>query len=309
MRRAVTVVLALAAAGLATPPAFGSYLVDRNAKSVKLQVDSGGHALVSYVASGAQKHVLVWGAVDALPPTHGKPQVAFKVDYSGGWKALHKPNYFKTIKNVCRPYKGPKLAWFVTACTAPDGTSWALQAWQRRLPHRGVDPWVPTQTSWELRISHWSGPLAVLEGWADWAFGGQAHDLFGRYTYLGAPIYAARPGDTYARNLYIDTLDSRYGAGWKRETSVLSRRPNGNFCYAFYPTRDPSLPGAPLRPAGNGTRYRITAIGPGVTPDVVWEGAGLPDFDPANATLVEHEREMNALVDQIAAGDPLCLHH
>ena len=44
-------------------------------------------------------------------------------------------------------------------------------------------------------------------------------------------------------------------------------------------------------------RYRITAVGPGVTPDVIWEGAGLPDFDPSNAADIAHERAMNALKD------------
>ena len=56
-------------------------------------------------------------------------------------------------------------------------------------------------------------------------------------------------------------------------------------------------------------RYRITAVGPGVTPDVIWEGAGLPDFDPSNAADIAHERAMNALVDQIAGSDPICSVH
>src|SRR5207237_9939593 len=121
--------------GFAAPAAFASYLVDRNAKSAKLQVDSGGHALVSYVANRAQKHVLIWGAVNALPPTKGKAQVSFQIDYSGGYKALHKANYFKTIKNLCRPYSGPKLAWLVTACAATDGSRRELQDW----PHVILD--------------------------------------------------------------------------------------------------------------------------------------------------------------------------
>ena len=36
------------------------------------------------------------------------------------------------------------------------------------------------------------------------------------------------------------------------------------------------------RPPGDGRRYRIAISGPGVTPDVVWEGDGLHDFDRAN---------------------------
>jgi hypothetical protein len=293
---------ALAAAVSFPAAASASAIVDRDASAVRLAVSASGRALVTYRAGGRARRVVVWGAVDARHPDPAVPQVRFRFDYSG-------PR--GRFRNRCRRYDGPPLAWLVAACKAPDGSYWALQAWQRLLPHRGFPAWEPRQTTRELRISHWRGPTASLEVWADWAYGERAHDLFGRFTYQGRPVHGfrTRPLDSYARNLYIDTLDSRYGPGWHRETSVVSRRPNGNFCYAFYPTRDASLPGAPARPPGNGTRYRITAIGPGVTPDVMWEGAGLPDFDPSIPGHLEHERQSNELVDLIAAGDPLCLQH
>ena len=44
----------------------------------------------------------------------------------------------------------------------------------------------------------------------------------------------------------------------------MTHRPKGIFCYGFFPHGG--------RPAGKGTRYRATAIGPGVTPDVLWQG-------------------------------------
>jgi hypothetical protein len=306
--RALCLACLLLLVGVAAVPARASELIDRNASDVELAVSRGGIARLTYSAGGHVRHVLVWGASGARQPSADRGQVRFRIDWTGGRQWFQRP-LWKTIRNACGPYRGPALAWLVAACTAPDGSNWALQSWQRLLPHRGFDPWLPGQTAWELRLSHWSGQIAVLEGYADWAFGGEAHDLFGRYTYLGGPVYGLRQGDTYARNLYIDTYDSSYGPGWRRETSVLARKPNGNFCYAFYPTHDATLPGAPDRPAGNGARYRITAVGPGVTPDVAWEGAGLPNFDPGNAALVEHEREMNELADKIAAGDRLCLHH
>jgi hypothetical protein len=297
-------VLAVAAAVAALPAtASASEIVGRNAADVRLAASSSGAARVTYRENGRLRHVLVWGAVNARDPDPSIGQVTFRKDYG---RRARTP-----FRNRCRRYDGPPLAWLVAACKAPDGSYWALQAWQRLLPHRGFAPWSARQTVFELRISHWRGPIARLEVWADWAFGERAHNLFGRFTYGGRPVYGfrTRPLDSYARNLYIDTLDSRYGQGWHRETSVVSRRPRGNFCYAFYPTQDASLPGAPFRPAGNGRRYRITTIGPGVTPDVMWEGAGLPDFDPSNPGHVEHDRQSNELVDQVAAGDPLCRQH
>jgi hypothetical protein len=282
--------------------ASASAIVARDATDVRLRVAASGRAHVTYRENGRTRRVLVWGAVDARHPDPAVPQVRFRFDYSGPRAAF---------RNRCRRYDGPALAWAVAACKAPDGSYWALQAWRRLLPHRGFPPWNAAQTALELRVSHWRGPVARLEAWADWAYGERAHNLFGRLTYQGRPVHGfrTRPLDGYARNLYIDTLDSRYGAGWHRETSVVARRPNGNFCYAFYSTRDTSLPDAPYRPAGNGRRYRITAIGPGVTPDVAWEGPGLDDFDPASPGHVEHERQMNQLVDLVAGTDTFCRQH
>jgi hypothetical protein len=302
MRLGSATLWAAAAAAVLPAAASASAIVDRDATAVRLAVSASGRALVSYRANGRTRRVVVWGAVDARHPDPTVPQVRFRFDYSG-------PR--GRFRNRCRRYDGPPLAWVVAACKAPDGSYWALQAWQRLLPHRGFPAWDRRQTSWELHVSHWRGPLARLDAWTDWLFGGEAHDLFGRFTYAGRPVHGfrTRPLDAYARNLYVDTLDSRYGPGWHRETSIVSRRPNGNFCYGFYPTQDTSLPGAPFRPAGNGSRYRITAMGPGVTPDVLWEGVGLPDFSPANPDHVEHERQMNELVDRIAAGDALCGQH
>jgi hypothetical protein len=300
--------LLLPATGRASAP-----FTDRPVSAVTLGVNAKGEALVTYTRPGGQvRHVLVWGAVDALPPTRGAPQAAFRFDYAGGWGKYRDSGYWRRFRSVCSPFVGPRLDWLVAACTAPDGTHWALQAWQRLLPHRGYPAWQPAQRARELRISHWSTDLPRLEVWADWAFNGEAHGLFGRLTYRGLPVYGfgttidGNPTDGYGRGLYIDTYDSAYGAGWKRETSIVSRNPSGAFCYSFWPTRDVSLPGRPLRPEGHGSRYRITVAGPGVTPDIVWTGAGLHDFDAASQADVDYERRMNELLDQVTAPDRFC---
>jgi hypothetical protein len=46
--------------------------------------------------------------------------------------------------------------------------------------------------------------------------------------------------------------------------------------------------------------------GPGVTPDLAWEGPGLHDYNPHNTADVEYERRMNAIFDQVVAGDKFC---
>jgi hypothetical protein len=289
---------------LVAPPARASDLLDVDAQAITLKVH-GGRALVEYRANGKARHVLVWGAINARTPESGLPQVRFKHDYSGGLKLEHRAMWV-SFKNECRPYDGPPLVYLVTACKAPDGSYWALQSWQRNLPHRGWEPWTDTQRQWELRVSHWSGEMGHLELYADWAFHGDAHDIFGRMTYGGMPVHGyhttlnGEPTDSYGRSLYIDTLDSAYGPGWKRETSIVFRKPSGAFCYSFWPTHDVSLPGRPPRPEGHGTKYRISVVGPGVTPDVSAETIDLGTYDP------QVEQQQDVLFTKVIAGDKFC---
>ncbi len=284
--------------------ARASDLLDVNAAKITLKVH-GGRALVEYRAKGKARHVLAWGAVNARTPESGLPQVRFQHDYSGGLKLEHRAMWVR-FTDQCRPYDGPPLAYLVTACTAPDGSYWALQSWQRNLPHRGFEPWTADQRAWELRLSHWSGPIASVELYPDWAFHGDAHDIFGRMTYAGLPVHGfhttanGEPTDSYGRSLYIDTFGSVYGPGWQRETSIVFRKPRGVFCYSFWPTHDPSLPGKPGRAAGNGTRYRISVVGPGVTPDVVTEAGDLGPYD------AQVERRRDVLFTKVIAGDRFC---
>jgi len=309
-------VLAVVVTAIAAPFAGASQLIDRNAVDVRLSVNAKGEALLTYRKDGRLKHVLAWGAVDAVSPSDDAPQTELKLDYAGGWgkyyaddpavkklqrayrqlKRRGKPYLTSpTVKHLsaksafartyatdsfggsCPKYTGPKLAWFLTACTAPDGSYWAVQRWQRALPNYGLDP-TPTQAVWELRLSHWTTELPVLHVQMDWSWHRWDH-LFGTYTYRGRPVYGfastskGQPLDAFGRNVYVDTLDSVYGAGWKRENSFLTHKGTGAFCYSVNPHGS--------RPAGKGVRYRATIQGPGVTPDVMWEGVPLGAYDRA----------------------------
>jgi hypothetical protein len=214
-----------------------------------------------------------------------------RLDYSGGRGA------WKTFVDEARPYTGPPLPWLVRAVQAPDGSYWALQAWQRKLPNKGAKPTTAIQRAFELHLSHWRGELPVLEVWTDWVFHGRFKHLFGRYLYKGQPVFgfgntpAGVPTDPYGRNLYLDTFGSAYGPGWKRENSFLTHSPRGTFCYGFY--RHGSV-------SGDGSRYRITVQGPGVTPVITWEGADPGPYDPTR------DAELNAVQREIVGDDPRC---
>ena len=349
---------------LAAAPATASTIIDRNATTVSLQVNSAGEALIGYRAQGKQMRVLAWGALNALAPTRDNPQSAFKLDYSGGYQSHYSANpavkatlttlrnlqqqmtraaasrnnplrfalapqiaaVYKTLdrlrraatsfSNTCRPYTGPELPWLLVACTAPDGSNWALQSWQRMLPNLGETPWLASQSVWELHLSHWSGALPVLDIRLDWVNTQKAQHLFGRFSYLDKAVHGfgsqsdGNPTDSFGRNIYLDVLNAPgYGPGWKRENSFLTHNPGGNFCYGFYP--HPPYPGYPAgdRPAGAGERYRATVIGPGVLPDIGWQGVGIGAFNPTDPSHATYEQQMNVLSDSFGVADTLCHQH
>jgi hypothetical protein len=295
MRFRLATLIVLLAAAVAPAGASASEIIDRNASNVSLKVAANGQALVSFKARGKRWNVLAWGAVNAIQPTASRKQLEFKLDYSGGY-GTYKRDVWKTFKNACAPYDGPELHWLVSACKASDGSYWALQSWQRMLPNYGLAANAKASV-WELRLSHWTGELPELTVNLNWAYK-KYHHIFGSFTYLGKPVHGFKststgvPLDTFGRNLYLDTFDSKYGKGWKRENSFLMHKGTGKFCYGFY------RHGA--RPEGAGTKYRATIIGPGVTPDIYWEADALSAYDK-DFDLAQHAAQKEFL-----AGDPLC---
>jgi len=293
-RLLISVLLFASALWVVVPAATASQLIARDATGVKLQVNSQGRALITYHAQGKTHHVLAWGALNAIHPTETRSQVAFRVDYSGGWGSTGRA-VWKSLRNVCRP-ASVRVAWLVTACRAPDGSYWALQSWQRTLPDYGL-PAKGIHAARELRLSHWRGPLPKLEIQTGWAYR-RYHSLFGRLTWRGRPVYgfastsAGRPLDGFGRNLYVDTYNSAYGPGWHRENAFLTHTGSGGFCYGFYPHGD--------RPPGMGERYRATVSGPGVLPDVAWEGAAPKTYD-RSYDVAEDARQLALL-----GADPRC---
>lgn len=297
----------------AFPAAASEPLSNTDVTKVRLEVDAKGEALVTYTtAAGNVRHVLVWGAVGARPPDPNVPQVRFRYDYTGGWKSRHDASYWKTFRNACRPYDGPPLALRVAACKAPDGSYWALQSWQRGLPLLGFKPWTRAQSAYELHVSHWTGELPVLTVGVHWTYGKSAVGVFGRLTYEGQPVYgfrataAGNPLGRYERNVYIDTHDSAYGAGWYRESGILTHKQTGTFCHSFVPQKPfPGYPSATIRPGAPGNEYRFTVMGPGVTPviQVTVPGVATWHGDPNQVAAQDAAQQ---LWDSIMTGDRKC---
>jgi hypothetical protein len=310
LRALVVLGVLVSGAALASGPAAASQLVDRDGQNVSLKIDGQGHALLAYTKHGQRKHVLVWGAVNALAPSTQKKQVAFQLDYSG--------NQVKGFTGTCGHYDGPALANVVAACKAADGSYWAVQEWPQPLPDLGYPPWLPEQKTLSMDVSHWTGAVAQLVAYPDWVYSGTFHSLFGRYTYNGSPIYGfgttsvGVPTDTYGRLVYLDTYGSTYGAGWARENSFVSHNPTGVFCYGFYkfdPTKGGYVhpPGqTDVRGPGTGSKYRLIAIGPGVTPDVTAGVDDQGDFDAKSADKVAFRLKEWKLFSTFIGQDKQC---
>lgn len=308
--RSVVIAVALFVAPLAVAsPSFASeQFGDLDVSFVSLKANDRGEALVTYrTPRGVLRHVYVWGAIDAIKPDPKKPQRRFRYDYTGGAKKYGRQTW-REFGDRCRPYDGPLLVRLVNACKAPDGSYWALQRWQRRLPMRGVTPFRPEQAAFELHISHWRGELPLLEVSPNWTYGGSWQGLFGRLTYRGDPVFGYRTPsstrrDPNARFFYVDTLDSIYGVGWRHDAGKVAHSRNGAFCYSFVPQMTPAgYPTRVVRPPGLGKRHRVTVMGPGVTPVVQWEGAALGRYDPLQ------DKAFNAIFDEVVGpADRVCV--
>jgi hypothetical protein len=302
-------IAALAAIGSASAAQF----IARNATGVSIKTNAKGEALVTYHLGSRVRRVLLWGAINALAPKKGAHQARFKVDYSGGWRTHHTTKF----AGGCGRYDGPAIPNLVAACKAPDGSYWAAQSWARPLPNLGFTPWTDELRQKWLEVSHWRGEIAQIETGSYWLYGGRFQGLFGRLTYQGDPVYGfgttryGAPTDGFGTLVYLDTLNApQYGSGWKRENSFVPHNPTGVFCYGFY-TFDPTKGGyrhppgyTARRGPGTGEKYRLTASGPGVTPNVEVIVPGLHPFDKGNRDDVAYQQEQTSILQ--AWGDNGC---
>jgi hypothetical protein len=293
MVRIATILVLLVAACVCAGTAPAAQLItNQGATQVRLQVNAKGEALLTYQSNGKLKRVLVWGAINALPPARGAKQVEFKLDYSGGWKTYH-TKYWETFPDKCDKYDGPDLPNVVAACEAPDGSYWVAQSFQQLMPDLGYLPWLPIQKAKWLFLSHFTGPVPVIEAGMNWIYDGK-WQIFVRVTYRGHPVFGfgttryGVPTDAFGRIVYVDTHNSPYGQGWRRENASVTHNPTGLFCYGLSP-HDPTTGGYRHPPGqttprgpGTGDKFRLTVNGPGVTPFVEKVIEGLHDFDPSD---------------------------
>ena len=259
-------------AALASPASASTQFGDLDVDFLSLKVNDRGEALVSYRrADGARRDVLIWGAVNAHAPG---PRAAAGEVPDG---LRRRPAEARL--GVCRLVPGPVPA---VRRPAPRHVRRRLQGARRLL--LGVAALAADRADARLRpvparAPGRRAPRLALDRPAARARGLAELDV--RRPPAGAvrPSHLPRRGrarlpdsvwtrsDPYARFVYIDTFNSVYGPGWKRDTGIVTHLRNGAFCYSFvaqapppgYPSKEPRGP-------GNGERHRVSVMGPGVTP-------------------------------------------
>lgn len=293
------------------PSAIGSVLIARSATNVSVRVISGGKAVLLFTQNGQRRAVLAWGALNARAhpkcgKLHGPMCGPAQVDMSHARLSPtgHMAKKILGMRNLCKPYDGPKLPYYIAGCEAPDGSYWGVQSWERLGPVcTRADDGAP-----ELRLSHWRGPVAKLRITLDWHTPHPHVDdpihydhLFGQYTYQGDPVYGLNwnnlgvPSDGYGRVIYIFSHDAMCGGkGWIHNENGMSLPWQGQFCHTYAPKGTKHF-------LSTGDMYRAVAMGPGVTPDVGWGPVPALDiFDPVA------EMQANAMQKKLSKGSKFC---
>src|SRR5271154_3753226 len=92
--RRILLALVVLAAAIAAPVAGASVIIDRSpanwtSADVQLSVNAKGEAMISYAKDGQPRHVLAWGAENAVAPSAAGNQVSFQLAYDGGYQKYY----------------------------------------------------------------------------------------------------------------------------------------------------------------------------------------------------------------------------
>jgi hypothetical protein len=209
--------LVAALACLTAASANASVMVALDAHGASLRVDAAGNAEVSWTQADGSHRTLT-------------------IDRSG---AMHYGSS-GVGADVSHPAGAVEVPFAVVVRQTPDGSYYALQAWQRLDGH-------PV----ELRFSRWQGdPTRLTLQAACCKWGGE--NIKGYATFHGKPIFGfhatpkGAPLDPYGRNVYLDTFRAGH---WERMMGILTHSPNG--FYSLW-----------IRPVWAGTQYRGAISGP-----------------------------------------------
>ena len=298
-------VLLLALPGVAS----AAQLIDRDATGVKIAVNAKGQALITYQQVRRHRPPRPRLGRDQRDPSAGGRST--RRSSSSTTPAAGAPTTRCTGRSSarrCGRYDGPVLAERRRRLQGARRLVLGRAELAAAAPDLGFTPWLPEMNAQWLEVSHWTGDVAQLETGSNWVYGGRFQAIFGRLTYNDQPVYGfgttrfGAPTDGFGSLIYLDTFNSVYGPGWRRENSFVTHNPTGVFCYGFYPF-DPTKGGYKHPPGqtakrgpGTGEKYRLTASGPGVTPNVAAIIDGSHPYDRSSAADVAWQQQQSSVL-------------
>ena len=229
--------------GLAcVPSALASQTIDANVTSVRLAVNAKGEALVTYTRANGQASTRAGvGRAERDRPRRvpSRSSGSSSTTREGPGSTARRATGARSRTSAGRT---PVLR-FRTALprapprTAPTGGFRSGSGCSRSAASRPFSrpTWPGSCTS---RTGRRRSPCSRSRPTGRTAASFQG--LFGRLVYEGKPVHGFRTPtrgriDHNARYVYIDTFDSAYGPGWKRDGAKVTHLGSGGFCYSFAP--------------------------------------------------------------------------
>ena len=269
MKTAVFFTAAMLLALSAAEAANASEIIDRNAQSVRLAVDASGRALTSYRVRGRAMHVLAWGAVDARQPTSGRPQVRSARTTRGGSGRRSGTSAVRTTarSSRSRSQHAPRP----TARTGHCSRGGERSRTSTGARSAGGEPGSSISPTGRARsATRKRGPTGSTAAATTTCSGG-SRTRASPCTASRRRVSAHRSTVTAGTSTSTRSTRATGRAGGGRTRSSRTAR-RGVFCLRLLPIQ--------LTRPGNGAMYRLTAPGPGVTPDVSITIAGTARLQP-----------------------------
>ena len=286
-----------------------------NATHLQLSVNAKGEAILCTAWAASQMHVLAWGAINALAPTALAIRSRSSSTTTAAGPSTSLPTRGSATSSEVQQIKATKG--YLTSPTVEGARGQvhlreelleallrrhlpALRRAGARVAGRRVQgarrkllggPGLaaraaelrrslrrPTQAVWELHLSHWTGALPVLDDQHRLVLAPVEPPL--RHVHLrrqaGLRVRVDVDGAA-ARHVRPQRLRRHARLGLRDGLEAREQLPDAHRNRGLLLQRQPAR-----RPPGRyGDEYRATIIGPGVTPDVMWQGAAPAPYDKA----------------------------
>ena len=224
--------------GALSPPApLGAQLIGARRSGVRSRRTAKARRC-SRSASAASRSTCSCGARSTRPPARERRRSSSRSTTRAAGEDAHTTEDFA---GTCGRYDGPgDPGHGRRAARRPTGRTGPRRAGSSRCPNLGFTPWTSQLSQQLARGLALDGRLAKLETRLELGLRRPLPEPLRPADVPRQPVYGfgttqfGAPTDGFGRLIYLDTFNSAYGPGWKRENSFVPHNPTGVFCYGFY---------------------------------------------------------------------------